>query len=175
MYTEIIESEEVDGAPPKKIKLETQEKQDKGAAATEVLGLMNSASGGEREIKVSGKPRGRAKAANSKRAREHQENRQLLNSLVATTGKMITQVGKVGPGEVITLSALGIAREPPEEVIKSVRALERKYSFGARLRSCQKPDFISLSIMSQKDNSRSVTSAIWDPNIQKLCRACPPL
>ena len=45
------------------------------------------------------------------------------------------------------VSALGVARMPPEKVAKDVTVLEKKYEFGVRLRSSKNPDFISRAIV----------------------------
>jgi hypothetical protein len=54
--------------------------------------------------------------------------------------------GSVDVGDVMIMRCEGVSRVPPEDIIKTVRALSVRFGFGAKLRGCTEPDFITRAI-----------------------------
>lgn len=90
----------------------------------------------------------------------------LLTKAAVMAAALTTQYGAVDLAEIIFMSLIGAAREPPLQVTRAVRAADAKYNFGARLRNSTQPDFISRAVLGESESgniSRKVieTSADW--------------
>jgi hypothetical protein len=59
----------------------------------------------------------------------------------------LTQYGRIfSPSDIIITHCHNHGRQPPMNTLSSVKSLEARYKFGARLRSCNEPDFIRSSL-----------------------------
>ena len=67
--------------------------------------------------------------------------------------------GLVDAGDIMILRCEGVSRVPSEEVIKTVRALSVRFGFGAKLRGCTEPDFITRAISGEEDLGIETSSA----------------
>jgi hypothetical protein len=67
--------------------------------------------------------------------------------------------GSVDVGDVMIMRCEGVSRVPPEDVIKAVRALSVRFGFGAKLRGCTEPDFITRAISGEGEEVLGLESS----------------